>query len=73
MSKWRRFSLYPSDAAHVEKLAAPFRAALHSVDAEGKPYKGAAAHLGIPINTLRTRLFRARSTIIELRERAKSA
>lgn len=72
MSKWRHFSLYPSDAAHVEKLAAQFRAALLSVDADGKSYMDAAAHLGIPVNTLRTRLFRARSVVIDLREREKS-
>lgn len=73
MSKWRHFSLYPSDTAHVEKLGAPLRAALHSVDADGKSYTDAAAHLGIPLNTLRTRLFRARNIVVELRERAKSA
>lgn len=44
----------------LAELDAPFRAAVQLVDVEDQSYEAAAEILGVPIGTVRSRLFRAR-------------
>ncbi|MFM7537795.1 MAG: sigma factor-like helix-turn-helix DNA-binding protein [Acidimicrobiales bacterium] len=44
----------------LDDLAAPFRAVVELVDIRGLSYAEAAAHLGVPIGTIMSRLHRAR-------------
>jgi len=50
----------------IRALPWPFREALVLVDLQERPYEQAAAIAGIPINTLRTRLHRARTRLAAL-------
>jgi len=52
--------------AALRTLPAPFREALVLVDLQDRPYAEAAAITGIPLNTLRTRLHRARLKLAAL-------
>lgn len=52
--------------AALRTLPAPFREALVLVDLQERPYAEAAAITGIPLNTLRTRLHRARLKLAAL-------
>jgi RNA polymerase sigma-70 factor (ECF subfamily) len=57
--------LAPAIAAAIANLPEPFRLVVALVDVEGLDYAEAAEHLGIPIGTVRSRLFRARRTLQE--------
>lgn len=58
----------------VAGLDAPFRAAVILVDVEDQSYEAAAQILGVPIGTVRSRLFRARRQLQQqLREYARDA
>ncbi len=52
----------------LRALAEPLRAAILLVDVEQLPYEEAAAALGWPVGTLRSRLFRARKRLFALLE-----
>jgi len=56
-----------SEAVHaaVQRLRPPFRSVVRSVDLDGLCYEEASARLGIPLGTLRSRLFRARRQLRE--------
>jgi RNA polymerase sigma-70 factor (ECF subfamily) len=60
-------SLSMSDAIQqaLATLAEPFRLAVVLVDMEGYGYEDAAAVLGVPVGTVRSRLFRARRLLQE--------
>lgn len=60
-----RFDLSDAIAQAIGELAAPFRDAVVLVDLEDQSYEDAAAALGIPIGTVRSRLFRARRLLQE--------
>jgi len=73
-------STRPADWAHAEvdaalrRLPEAFRSALLLVDVEELTYEEAAAALGCPVGTLRSRLFRARKALyVALREFAARA
>jgi RNA polymerase sigma-70 factor (ECF subfamily) len=58
----------------LERLPEPYRAAVELVDLEELSYEEAAAVLGCPVGTLRSRLFRARGLLFEdLKEHARRA
>jgi RNA polymerase sigma-70 factor (ECF subfamily) len=66
--------LAPAIAKALSELPEPFRLVVALVDIEGLDYAEAAAQLGIPIGTVRSRLFRARRTLQEaLIEHARDA
>ncbi|MDX2184852.1 MAG: sigma-70 family RNA polymerase sigma factor [Gemmatimonadaceae bacterium] len=66
--------LAPAIASALAALPEPFRLVVALVDVEGLDYAEAAAQLGIPIGTVRSRLFRARRTLQEaLIEHARDA
>jgi RNA polymerase sigma-70 factor (ECF subfamily) len=66
--------LAPAIAAALAELPEPFRLVVALVDVEGLDYAEAAEQLGIPIGTVRSRLFRARRTLQEaLIEHARDA
>lgn len=49
----------------IERLASPFRVAVTLVDVEGMSYEEAAQVAGVPVGTIRSRLFRARRLLQE--------
>ncbi|MEP6692843.1 MAG: sigma-70 family RNA polymerase sigma factor [Gemmatimonadaceae bacterium] len=53
----------PAIERAVDELPEPHRSVLVLVDVEGQSYDEAAAVLGVPIGTVRSRLFRARRAI----------
>jgi RNA polymerase sigma-70 factor (ECF subfamily) len=55
----------PAICAAIEGLAPPFRAVVQLVDVDGYAYDEAAEVLGIPVGTVRSRLFRARRLLQE--------
>ena len=57
--------------AAIRALPWPFREALVLVDLQERPYEQAAAIAGIPVNTLRTRLHRARTRLAALLDGAR--
>lgn len=57
--------LAPAIAAAIAELPEPFRLVVALVDVEGLDYAEAAEQLGIPVGTVRSRLFRARRTLQE--------
>jgi RNA polymerase sigma-70 factor (ECF subfamily) len=55
-----RLDLGPAIRRALDTLAEPFRVAVILVDVEGMSYDEAAAVLGVPVGTIRSRLFRGR-------------
>jgi len=55
-----RIDLGPAISKSIEELPDVFRTAVVLVDVEGQSYDEAAAVLGVPIGTVRSRLFRGR-------------
>lgn len=53
----------PAIERAVDQLPEPHRSVLVLIDIEGQSYEEAAAILGVPIGTVRSRLFRARRVI----------
>jgi RNA polymerase sigma-70 factor (ECF subfamily) len=61
-----RTDLLPAIEQALARVPAPFQSALVLVDIEDQSYETAAEILGIPIGTLRSRLFRGRRIMQEL-------
>jgi RNA polymerase sigma-70 factor (ECF subfamily) len=61
-----RMDLGESIERALAELPAYFRGAVVLVDVEGQSYDEAAAVLGIPVGTVRSRLFRARRLLQDL-------
>jgi RNA polymerase sigma-70 factor (ECF subfamily) len=61
-----RTDLLPAIERALVRVPAPFQSALVLVDVEGQSYEAAAEILGIPIGTVRSRLFRGRRIMQEL-------
>lgn len=55
-----RIDLRPALATALQELQEPFRSAVILVDVEDQSYDAAAEILGVPIGTVRSRLFRGR-------------
>jgi RNA polymerase sigma-70 factor (ECF subfamily) len=60
-----RIDLGPALAQALAALEEPFRSAVVLVDVEDQSYETAAAILGVPIGTVRSRLFRGRRQLQE--------
>src|ERR671914_2134010 len=60
-----RVDLAPALADALAKLPEPFRSTVLIVDVEDQPYEAAAEVLGVPIGTVRSRLFRGRRILQE--------
>ena len=60
-----RLDLGPAISAALRKVPEPFRATLIIVDVEDQSYESAAELLGVPIGTVRSRLFRGRRLMQE--------
>jgi RNA polymerase sigma-70 factor (ECF subfamily) len=60
-----RLDLGPAIRAALSKIPEPFRATLIIVDVEDQSYESAAEILGVPIGTVRSRLFRGRRLMQE--------
>jgi RNA polymerase sigma-70 factor, ECF subfamily len=60
-----RVDLAPALADALAKLPEPFRSTVLIVDVEDQPYEAAAQVLGVPIGTVRSRLFRGRRILQE--------
>jgi RNA polymerase sigma-70 factor (ECF subfamily) len=60
-----RVDLGPALAAALAQLDEPFRSAVILVDVEDQSYEAAAEVLGVPIGTVRSRLFRGRRHLQE--------
>lgn len=61
----RRLDLRPALRSALSELEEPFRSAVIVVDVEDQSYDGAAEILGVPIGTVRSRLFRGRRILQE--------
>lgn len=61
-----RTDLLPAIERALARVPAPFRAALVLVDIEEQSYEAAAEILGVPIGTVRSRLFRGRRIMQDL-------
>ena len=61
-----RADLLPAIERALERVPAPFRSALVLVDIEEQSYEAAAEILGVPIGTVRSRLFRGRRIMQDL-------
>jgi RNA polymerase sigma-70 factor (ECF subfamily) len=60
-----RLDLAPAISDALDKVPEPFRSALIIVDVEDQSYESAAEVLGVPIGTVRSRLFRGRRLMQE--------
>ncbi|HEY4307248.1 MAG TPA: sigma-70 family RNA polymerase sigma factor [Gemmatimonadaceae bacterium] len=60
-----RLDLAPAIQGALEKVPEPFRSTLVIVDVEDQSYESAAETLGVPIGTVRSRLFRGRRLMQE--------
>lgn len=60
-----QLDLGPAIEEALRKVPEPFRSALLIVDVEDQSYEAAAAVLGVPIGTIRSRLFRGRRLMQE--------
>ena len=60
-----RVDLGPALATALAELEEPFRSAVTLVDVEDQSYEAAAEVLGVPIGTVRSRLFRGRRQLQE--------
>lgn len=61
-----RLDLGPAIEQALAKLPEPFQSTLMLVDVEDQPYETAATILGIPVGTVRSRLFRGRRLMQEM-------
>ena len=61
-----RLDLGPALARALDRLPSPFRAAVMLVDVEDQSYEAASEILGVPIGTVRSRLFRGRRLLQEM-------
>jgi RNA polymerase sigma-70 factor (ECF subfamily) len=69
-----RIDLRPALARAVRELEEPFRSAVVLVDLEDQSYETAAGILGVPIGTVRSRLFRGRRQLqVKLMNHARDA
>ncbi len=62
---YARLDLAPALQEAVDQLAEPFRSAVILVDVEDMSYENAAQVMGVPIGTVRSRLFRGRRLLQE--------
>ncbi|MDE3151081.1 MAG: sigma-70 family RNA polymerase sigma factor [Gemmatimonadota bacterium] len=62
---YARADIGPAIERAVRELPEPFRATLVLVDVEDQSYESAAEILGVPIGTIRSRLFRGRRLVQE--------
>ena len=62
---WTRIDLGPAIAQAIADLPDVFRSAVTLVDVEGESYYAAAEILGVPVGTVRSRLFRGRRLLQE--------
>ncbi len=62
---YARLDLAPALKEAVDELAEPFRSAVILVDVEDMSYESAAQIMGVPIGTVRSRLFRGRRLLQE--------
>ncbi len=62
----RRLDLKPALAKALGDLEEPFRSAVILVDVEDQSYDAAAEMLGVPIGTVRSRLYRGRRILQEM-------
>jgi RNA polymerase sigma-70 factor, ECF subfamily len=62
---YARVDLAPALSAALDELAEPFRSAVILVDVEDLTYESAAEVMGVPIGTVRSRLFRGRRLLQE--------
>ena len=60
-----RIDLAPALSEAIDQLAEPFRSAVVLVDIEDQSYDAAAQVLGVPVGTVRSRLFRGRRLLQE--------
>jgi RNA polymerase sigma-70 factor (ECF subfamily) len=60
-----RLDLAPAITGALAKIPEPFRSTLVIVDVEDQSYESAAETLGVPIGTVRSRLFRGRRLMQE--------
>ncbi len=69
-----RVDLAPALQRALDELAEPFRSTVILVDVEDQSYDAASEVLGVPVGTVRSRLFRGRRQLQEkLREYARDA
>jgi RNA polymerase sigma-70 factor (ECF subfamily) len=61
-----RLDLGPALSEALGQLAEPFRSAVTLVDVEDQSYEAAAEILGVPIGTVRSRLFRGRRLLQQM-------
>ena len=61
-----RLDLGPAIERALARLPEPFQSTLVLVDVEDQPYEAAATILGIPVGTVRSRLFRGRRLMQEM-------
>jgi RNA polymerase sigma-70 factor, ECF subfamily len=61
----RQLDLRPALSRALDELDEPFRSAVILVDLEDQSYDGAAEMLGVPIGTVRSRLYRGRRLLQE--------
>jgi RNA polymerase sigma-70 factor (ECF subfamily) len=61
-----RVDLGPAIESAIARLPEPFQSTLVLVDVEDRPYEAAATMLGIPVGTVRSRLFRGRRLMQEM-------
>lgn len=57
--------VWPAIQGAVDRIPEPFRSTVIAVDLDDESYENAAARLGIPIGTVRSRLFRGRRLLQE--------
>jgi len=62
---WTRLDLGPAIERAIAALPDVFRTAVVLVDVEGESYDAAAEILGVPVGTVRSRLFRGRRLLQE--------
>jgi RNA polymerase sigma-70 factor, ECF subfamily len=63
---YARLDLAPAIHGALARIPEPFRSTLIIVDVEDQSYESAAATLGVPIGTVRSRLFRGRRLMQDL-------
>jgi RNA polymerase sigma-70 factor, ECF subfamily len=63
---YARLDLGPAIERALAKLPEPFQSTLVLVDVQDQPYEAAATILGIPVGTVRSRLFRGRRLMQEM-------